>query len=293
MNITPLAKRLSALLVMVLLGLVFVLPAQAAPAAQATLSPQAGPASRAGTTCLPHKRVDFWGSQQAIEARGFNFDLIGDQASATFQRNLALDVASDPNSSAYTASRITEIDTWQPIAERVKCWQATPTKNVVVEFRVRFDQQATPAGMTENLMLWNAPFPSDTPEPARPVTTIGVSRNSALGAPMYVAVVTQDLDYATFAPPFVFQVTPMPSWLDPSAWHRVRITISQATAQIDVAQGSNPYMTVLKASLLHPAEPLGFELSVDNEQAPGWTVPVVIPDGLDVDFLDIRTERAR
>ena len=97
----------------------------------------------------------------------------------------------------------------------------------------------------------------------------------------------------TFAPPFVFQTTPMPAWLDASDWHRVRITVSQTTAQIDVAQGFNPYTTVLKASLLRPAEPLGFELSVDNELAPGLTVPVATPDGLDVDFLDIRTERVR
>jgi hypothetical protein len=288
MSYTTITKRLSILLILLVTSLAFVVPVGAAPVAQA-----APVASAAGAQCLPHKRIDYWGSRRAIEARGFNFDLIGDQASATFQRDLELDLASDPNNAAYTASRITEIDTWQPIAQRVKCWQATPTKNVVVEFRVRFDQQATPAGMTENLMLWNAPFPSNTPEPARPVTTIGVSRNSALGAPMYVAVVTQDLDYATFAPPFVFQVTPMPAWLDASDWHRVRIMVSQTTAQIDVAQGSNPYTTVLKASLLHPAERLGFELSVDNELAPGFTVPVATPDGLDVDFLEIRTERTR
>jgi hypothetical protein len=287
MNTTSLAKRLPALLLMLLLGLVFAMPAQAAPSRQPT------PALLAGNECLPHKRIDSWNNQRAIEARGFKFDLVGEQASAAFGRNLALDVASNPANPTYTASRITEIDTWKPIAERVKCWQATPTKNIVVEFRVRFDQRATPAGMTENLMLWNAPFPSTTPEPARPVTTIGVSRNSALGAPAYVAVVTQDLDYATFAPPFVFQTRPMPIWLNPADWHRVRITVSQAVAQIDVAQGSNPYSTVLSAALMHPAEPLGFELSVDNELAPGLTVPVVTPDGLDVDFLEIRTERAR
>jgi hypothetical protein len=281
-----LTKRLAGLLALLVATMMFALPAQAAPL------PQTSSAGR-GNSCVPHRHIDNWSNQQSVEARGFNFDLVGDQASAAFGRALALDLASDTTNAEYTASRITEIDTWQPIAERVKCWQATPDKNVVVEFRVRFDQRSTPAGMTETLMLWNAPFPSSTPEPARPVTTIGVSRNSALGAPMYVAVVTQDLDYATFAPPFVFQVMPMPAWLDAADWHRVRITLSQTTAQIDVAQGAHTYATVLKAALLHPAEPLGFELSVDNELAPGITVPVATTDGLDVDYLDIRMERAR
>jgi hypothetical protein len=274
---------------MLLLGLVFVLPAQAAQPAL----PSPAPAAHASTRCLPQKHIDFWGSRRAIEARGFNFDIVGAQASAAFRRNLSLDLASNPASSAYTASRRTEIDTDKPIAQRVKCWQAAPHKNVVVEFRARFDQRSTPAGLSENLMLWNAPFPSVTPEPARPVTAIGVSRNSLFGQPQYMAQVAQDLDFATFTPPFVFQTAPMPAWLNPADWHRVRITLSQTTAQIDVAQGFRPYTTVLKAALLHPAEPLGFEFSVDNELAPGVIGPVTTPDGLDVDYLDIQMNHAR
>jgi hypothetical protein len=188
---------------------------------------------------------------------------------------------------------MTEIDTWKPIAERVKCWQATRTKNVVVEFRARFDQNATPPGLTENLMLWNAPYPSTTPEPAQPVTSIGVSRTSVFGQPQYIAQVTQDLNFGTFTPPFIFQTMPMPAWLNAADWHRVRITLSQQTAQIDVAQGSRPFTTVLKTALLHPAEPLGFEFSLDNELVPGVTGPVVVPDGLDVDYLYIGMVRAR
>ena len=37
---------------------------------------------------------------------------------------------------------------------------------------------------------------------------------------------------------------------------------------------------------------LGFEFSVDNEFVPGVFVPVTIPDGLNVSYLDIHTERA-
>lgn len=286
MYTSALTKRLAGLASLLLLSLTLALPVQAA-------APLGVPPAARSNRCVDHKRIDYWGSRAAIEARGFNFDIVGAQASAKFQRNLALDLGSDPAQSSYTTSRLTEINTWAPIAERVKCWQATPGKSVVVEFRVRFDQRATPPGLTENLMLWNAPFPSTTPEAPRPVTSIGVSRNSLLGGPQYIAMVAQDLDYATFAPPLVFQTMPMPGWLDAAQWHRVRITVSTAAARIDVAQGLRPYTNVLKAALLHPAEPLGFELSVDNEAVPGFTVPVMVADGLDVDYLDLRAERVR
>jgi hypothetical protein len=261
-------------------------PTQAAPAANRAYD-------HSSPGCMDRKLIPFWGSRSLIEAQGFNFDIVGDQASVKFQRNLALDLASDSTDSTYTASRMTEIDTWKPVADRVKCWQATPSKNVVVEYRVRFDQSATPAGLTENLMLWNAPYPSTEGDAARPVTSIGVSRTSALGPSQYIAQVTQDLNFGTFTPPFVFQTMSMPTWLDAGDWHRIKITLSQTTGQVEVAQGSHPFTTVLKVALLHPAEPLGFEFSVDNEQFPGMTIPVSIPDGLDVSYLFMHMERAR
>jgi hypothetical protein len=273
------------LLALLILSMLAVAPTQAAPAATRGHSHNPNP-------CRDRKFIPFWGSRSFIEAQGFNFDIVGDQASVKFRNNLSLDLASNPAISDYTASRMTEIETEKPIAERVKCWQATPTKNVVVEFRVRFDQSAAPNDLNENLMLWNAPFPSTTPESARPVTSIGVSRNVALGQPTYVAAITQDLDLGTFAPPFIFELTPMPAWLDAGKWHRIRITLSQTTGQIDVAQGTRPFTTVSKVALLHPAEPLGFEFSVDNELFPGMTVPINIPDGLDVSYLDMHMERA-
>ena len=58
----------------------------------------------------------------------------------------------------------------------------------------------------------------------------------------------------------------------------------------EVAQGERPFTTVLQAALLHPAEPLGFEFSVDNEVAPGMTLPVAISDGLEVSYLRISME---
>jgi hypothetical protein len=279
-------SRLVLLFAILLMSMLVVMPTQAAPTANYDHQ-------HSTNQCVDRKLIPFWGSRNFIEAQGFNFDIVGEQASAKFRRNLSLDLASNPASSDYTASRMTEIDTWKPIAERVKCWQATQTKNVVVEFRIRFDQSAPQSGLTENLMLWNAPFPSTMPEPARPITSIGVSRNAAFGPPQYYAEVVQDLDFGTFMPPFILQLTPMPAWLDAGDWHRIRITLSRTTGQIDVAQGAHPFTTVSKVVLLHPAEPLGFEFSVDNEMFPGVTVPVNVPDGLDVSYLDMHMERER
>lgn len=280
------SARLILLLALLLLSMFLAAPTQAAPLADRDNHTDTA-------SCVDRKLIPFWGNRGFIESQGFNFDIVGNQASAKFQRNLSLDLDSDTASTAYTASRMTEIDTWKPIAERIKCWQATPSKNVVIEFRARFDQGATPLGLTENLMLWNAPYPSTTPEVARPLTSVGVSRSSALGQPQYMAQVTQDLNFGTFTPPFVFQTTPMPAWLNAGDWHRVKITLSQQFAQVDVAQDAHPFTTVLKAALLHPAEPLGFEFSVDNELVPGITVPVSIPDGLDISYLSIYMERSR
>ena len=280
------STRLVLLLAILILSMLAVAPTQAAPAAN-------NDHQHNTNQCVDRKLIPFWGSRDFIEAQGFNFDIVGDQASVKFSRNLSLDLASNPASAAYTASRMTEIETEKPIADRVKCWQATPTKNVVVEFRVRFDQSAAPSGLTENLMLWNAPLPSNTSERAQPITSIGVSRNGAFGPPQYYAEVVQDLDFGTFAPPYILELTPMPVWLDAGEWHRIRITLSQTTGQVDVAQDGHPFFTVSKVALLHPAEPLGFEFSVDNEFVPSVYLPVTIPDGLDVSYLYMHMERAR
>src|SRR5689334_5114831 len=210
--------RLVLLFAVLMLSLLAVAPTQAAPAAN-NGHPQSF------DQCLDRKLIPYWGSRSLIEAQGFNFDIIGDQASVKFNRNLSLDLASNPNSPTYTASRMTEIDSAKPIAERVKCWQPTPEMNVVVEYRVRFDQSAAPSGLTENLMLWNAPLPSNANETAWPITSIGVSRNGAFGPPQYYAEVVQDLVFTPPTQPLLLSLTPMPAWLDAGKWHRVRITL--------------------------------------------------------------------
>jgi hypothetical protein len=283
-------RRLAGLLAVLVLGMLLAMPAQAAPLA----TTQSATAHRNENSCVDHKQIDTWSNQRAIEARGFNFDIVGPQASAMFQHDLALNLATTDNS-AYTASRMTEIDSELPIAQRVKCWQATPDKDVVVEFRVRFKESGTPAGLTENLVLWNAPLPSfngtnPPSESAVPLTSIGVARTSALGTPLYIATVVQDLDLTTYNG--LMNVALMPTWLDPGEWHQVKLTLSQQSARIEVAQAQHEYELVLEQQLPHPAEPLGFEFSVDNEAFPGFYVPVSVPDYLEIDYLSMSMVRS-
>jgi hypothetical protein len=79
----------------------------------------------------------------------------------------------------------------------------------------------------------------------------------------------------------------MPSWLDATKWHSVRIRVSQTRAQIEVAQGRHWYTLVTDTPLSHAPEPLGFEFSLDNEIAPGCYGPVAAPDSLDIDSFEI------
>src|SRR5215213_1052338 len=120
MKTTSRSARKILLLALLILSMLAVAPTQAAPAAS-----NGHPHNPA--QCLDRKFIPFWGSRSFIEAQGFNFDIAGDQASVKFRNNLSLDLASDSTNSEYTASRMTEIDTWKPIADRVKCWQATRT----------------------------------------------------------------------------------------------------------------------------------------------------------------------
>lgn len=276
----PRARQVAALLASFCLVLLLATPAQAT---RQVLSP---PPQR--PECQSHKQLTDWHNLQAITNRGINFDIIGDHASADFGRTLKLNLGSNPASSTYTASRITDIDTGYPIAQRVKCWQATAYQDVVVEYRIRFGQAAPPPGLTENLMLWNSPLPNKAiPEPPIPATAIGVSRNSinAQVRPEYQMVIAQDVPLGPSPQPFIRQTAPMPSWLDASDWHTVKITLSQHAASVEVAQAGQSF--VLQTALLHPPEPLGFMLSTDNEMFPGVFVPVMVPDSIEVAYIDL------
>jgi hypothetical protein len=275
--------RLLALAAPLAAGLAFASPSQAAP--------QPASAQR-GDSCPVSRNINNWRSTEQLERQGFHVELFGDQGSLSFerergQRYAALDLAADPADSTYTASRISEIDGTLPIAERTKCWEASERRAVVSEFTLRFDQAATPA-LTENLFFWNSPLPAvGASEPTLPLTAFGISRSQGV----YQAVALQDLDFSTFTWS-LYQTQPMPTWLNADDWHRVRVTISQTAVRIEVAQGRHSFTPVLEAALPHPAEPLGFEVSIDNEASPGVYAPVITPDGIDIEDLEIRLRRS-
>lgn len=251
----------------------------------------AAPAQHNDQTCVPSKRVQRWVDERQIERNGFNRNVIGAQASLQIagQRPntyLSLQVAAGP-SAQYTASRITEIESGLPIAERIKCWQPTERRDVLIEYTLRFQQPLVQQGMTENMLLWNAPLPSSAiSEPPIPLTAFGVSRNNG----RYVAVIAQDLVLATFTG-LVKQI-PMPAWLNAAEWHCVRVRISDTRARVEVAQGTHGYTVVAEADLLRRPDPMAFEFSVDNEVVPGVYAPVTLSDGVDIRSFHIRTVRS-
>src|SRR5436853_2968351 len=141
-------KAVRSLSRVVVVGLVALLP---------TLPARSLPSQNAATPCPSQKRIDVWDSAAQLEAYGFHADLFGDQGTLTYGGQvLSLDLAADPLDSRMNTARITEIETLAPVAERTKCWQTTPTKDIVVEFKLRFDQPIALYGLTENQFLWNA-----------------------------------------------------------------------------------------------------------------------------------------
>lgn len=248
----------------------------------------ASPAHWDRNNCVRHKEINDWSLWQLMRS-GFFTELVSDQAYLRFQRRwehsyLSLGVTSNPNNGSYVASRITEVQSNQPIADRVKCWQATPHSKIVAEYKIRFTQAEPPQNLTENMIVWNASLPSpEFPETPQPITAIGVTRSNG----SYSALIAEDFDFTKFTG--LLRTQPMPSWLNPTRWHTVRVTLSQTTATVEVKQGWSPYVTVLSVELPHPAEPLGFEFSVDNQLTADGYAPVVVADRLDVSYLEIQT----
>jgi len=235
------------------------------------------------------RRIRNWNTNQ-LRRNGFHVTVVGDQASLTFHREaqhqfLSLSLASNPTSAIPTASRITEIERGVPVVERIKHWQTTPEQDVIMECSLRFAQALPPPGLIENVGLWNAPLPSKNAPPTDlPISMMAVGISRSYG--QYVALVAQDLNL--FTGMGLYQRNAMPEWLDPTTWHRVRIHLAQKSVLIEIAQGRRAYTPILQHSLLHPAEPLACEFSIDNDNFPKPHSPVVVPDQIDIGYLHIR-----
>ena len=288
----PLSSLASLLVALaVVLALFPVDTAAAAYSAQGGQGPQGQPPASftqgLQNRCVPLKIIPQFVNRQQIQNKGFYLDLYGSGslsfAKEAHRKYATFQLGPDP-SAQYNASRMTEADTSLPPDQRVKCWQPTTHRDVVIDFTVRFKQAATPTELTENLTLWNSPL--GTGGEALPMTVIGVARSPMYSG--YVAVVVQDLNLQNFVST-TMQIMPMPDWLDPTDWHQVRIRASQQKVLIEAAQGRHAYTPVLQVALPEPIdEPLAFEFSLDNEIYPGVMSPVSTPDSLDVAFLSMR-----
>ncbi len=232
------------------------------------------------TDCPSERIISSFVDEQQVILNGFHFQVTPPGGSYTFQaegeqRYLSLRMAPFAFKGELSASRISEIDTSRPLAQRVYCWQPIPTADVVVQYTHRFQEAAPPPGLSENLFLWNARLAA-----AEGVTAVGVTRSHLYNG--YFAILAQDFHLA--ANTGLLQLCSMPAWLDPTAWHTIHLALSSEFVTIQAAQGDEQAV-VLHAAWLHPPAPLGFEFSVDNEIAPGSIVPVTVADQLDVAFF--------
>ena len=236
--------------------------------------------------CVPVKVIRKVRSERILRRNGFYIDLYG-TGSLDFDREgkykfgtLSVRPDVDPDD-PYTAARITEVDTSLPADQRIKCWQPTDRFDVVIKYTIRLGQLDFP-GLTENMLMWNAPFDGEN---SLTFTAVGVTRN-ILSEGNYVAMFAQDLDLGTGGGILLF--APMPDWLDYTSCHHVRLTISKFDVKIEVAQGEHDYEIVLESNLENPIEPLALEFSLDNEILPGVINPTFGPDTLDVASLSMR-----
>ena len=236
--------------------------------------------------CVPVKVIRKVRSERILRRNGFYIDLYG-TGSLTFSKEgkykfgtLRVD---EDSSGGYTAARITEVDTSRPPSERIKCWQPTDRFDVVVNYTIRLKETVNP-GLTENMILWNAPIGHGE---SFLFTAIGLTRNLMFPGE-YVALVAQDFNAGDYSGTFEFELLD-PDWLDPTAWHHVRLTVSEYAARVEIAQGDHDYTVVLDVDLPNPVEPLAMEFSLDNEVHPDLPpIPITTSDALDIASFSIR-----
>jgi hypothetical protein len=237
--------------------------------------------------CVRHRQIEHWTDIARLQDDGFLCETRGPQGMISFGSSdggsfVSLGLAQTPDfAGEYVASRIKEIGGALDAHDRGDWWQPGISEYLRVEFVVRFEKTDPLPGLTETLMLWNAPFGSSP----IPLTAIGVTRSRASQG-RYVALVAQDL---VTQPELtgLMRIAPVPAWLALDDWHTVRLTLSCEVARVEVAQSQEPCTLVLEVALPHPPEPLAFEFSLDNEVFPGSYGPVTVPDRLDIRRFDI------
>jgi hypothetical protein len=221
--------------------------------------------------CLPSKAIDKWKNWKQLEKEDFHLQEVGPLTKISFEKeymsmSLGRDLSTG-NDEIY--ADITEIDPEHGLGQA--CWLPTADRTLVMEVSLRFDQAQTPPGLFENILLWNG----GQTTASSPATGIGVTRS--LSSP-YSAVVSQDFVFA--APPQgLIRLVPMPAWLDATQWHRVRMTVTDHDASIEVFQGELQAL-VVQQQLLHAPDPLAVDFTIDNQYIPGINIPVQVADSI-------------
>lgn len=242
------------------------------------------------TVCPDRKKITNWNNQQQIEDKGFFFDNQTTGQSSFHNtdgtRYLKLRINETPIawSGELSRSQISEDNHNLPSSERTKCWQPTKNKKVVAEYTIRWLLPMT-LQMTETAHLWNSPF--NFGQGNAPTTSAGVARSPVFGG-AYLAIVSQDL---TFPVGFI-NFAPILT-VNPQEWHKVKVTLEQTHATIEVAPEDGSYSTVLSTSVPSAFEPLALSIGMDNEifpTQPPTLSPVTSADNLDIKYLNIRYE---
>lgn len=231
---------------------------------------------------IDRKHICVW-NQRHLQKNGFHIIEKGPQASVAYPDHvLRLALKANPLSNASTVARISEVDASLPVRDRVKCWQPHDQHAVTMHVLLRFKNADPPPNLTEVAFFWNAPFPTQPEDTPILPTVIGASRDHG----MYTAVIVQNFDGSDG----LFQRRPMPEWLNVSAWHAIDIILTTTLASISVRQ-SGRCTNMLSVPWLQPPGPLAAEISIDNDNFPEGHLPVLVPDWMEVQRLDIRWER--
>ncbi|NJN55837.1 MAG: hypothetical protein HC804_14480 [Anaerolineae bacterium] len=216
-------------------------------------------------------------SQAQLEQMGFIFAVNGSGSTSFPRGQMSLNVGQDLSGNYDSAL----------FQESTKCWQPTSSSRVEAMYAIKFDSSSINSSLTESAFLWNDPeFDID---PFARTTSVGVVRTPLFGG--YFAVIGQNvfIDEQGQLQGFLY-LAPMPESINPTQLHKIRVTVWENSAKVEVQQ-HGPWITVAETAVPEPFEPLLAEFGNDNELFPGFFAPVAEADALQLTHLHIQTKR--
>lgn len=231
------------------------------------------------------KQIAVWGAE-TLEKQGFFVNTQGRQGTIHFMTEaerafvrLGLGTQTD---STPVASRITEVKPGLRIRDRIRFWNIKETQYTVFNVTFRFLQAQTPAGLTENIGLWNCPLPSSAypDDTLIPLTAAGISRSHG----QYVLVFAHNFNLITGSG--VYKRIRVPDWVDATQWHNLQVRLMHDRVLFVLSQGYFEHSMEI-SEINVASEKFAFEFSIDNDNFPHPRSPVLIPDQIDISSFDI------